>query len=267
MGGYNLNNVRYADDAVLIAGSESQLQELLNTVVDASLHRGLSVNIKKDAMYGHQQNEITPTCHIHINNETIKQVDKFKYRGSTITSDGRNDAEIKIRIGMAKDAFQKMEKVIKNKHITIETRNRILQCYVIPILPYGSECWSISPNMERKLEATEMWFHRRMLHISWKDHVTNDDVLGRGRTERKLMNRIRTWQMSFLGHIMRKHIFEDIVVTGKIEGERSRRRPRLNFMKSLSQLLTIREVEIMERTRNREEWRTMTANVRTGYGT
>ena len=40
VGGYNLNNVRYADDAVLIAGSESQLQELLNTVVDASLHRG-----------------------------------------------------------------------------------------------------------------------------------------------------------------------------------------------------------------------------------
>ena len=45
VGGYNLNNVRYANDAVLIAGSESQLQELLNTVVDASPNRGLSVNI------------------------------------------------------------------------------------------------------------------------------------------------------------------------------------------------------------------------------
>ena len=267
VGGYNLNNVRYADDAVLIAGSESELQELLNTVVDASLHRGLSINIKKTQCMVISKSKITPTCHIHINNETIKQVEKFKYLGSTITSDGRNDAEIKIRIGMAQDAFQKMEKVIKNKNITIETRNRILQCYVIPILTYGSECWTISPNMERKLEATEMWFHRRMLHISWKDHVTNDEVLRRGRTERKLMNRIRAGQMSFLGHIMRKHGLENIVVTGKIEGERSRGRPRLNFMKSLSQLLKISEVEIIERTRNREEWKTMTANVRIGYGT
>ena len=199
MGGYNLNNVRYADDAVLIAGSESELQELLNTVVDASLHRGLSINIKKTQCMVISKSKLTPTCHIHINNETIKQVEKFKYLGSTITSDGRNDAEIKIRIGMAKDAFQKMEKVIKNKNITIETRNRVLQCYVIPILTYGSECWTISPNMERKLEATEMWFHRRILHISWKDHVTNDEVLRRGRTERKLMNRIRAGQMSFLG--------------------------------------------------------------------
>ena len=267
VGGYNLNNVRYADDAVLIAGSESELQELLNTVVDASLHRGLSINIKKTQCMVISKSKITPTCHIHINIETIKQVEKFKYLGSTITSDGRNDAEIKIRIGMAKDAFQKMEKVIKNKNITIETRNRILQCYVIPILTYGSECWTISPNMERKLEAAEMWFHRRMLHISWKDHVTNDEVLRRGRTERKLMNRIRAGQMSFLGHIMRKHGLENIVVTGKIEGERSRGRPRLNFMKSLSQLLKISEVEIIERTRNREEWKTMTANVRIGYGT
>ena len=107
--------------------------------------------------------------------------------------------------------------------------------------------------MERKLEAREMWFHRRMLHISWKDHVTNDEVLRRGRTERKLMNRIRAGQMSFLGHIMRKHRRENIVVTGKIEGERSRGRPRLNFMKSFSQLLKISEVEIIERTRSREE--------------
>ena len=73
--------------------------------------------------------------------------------------------------------------------------------------------------------------------------------------------------MSFLGHIMRKHGLENIVVTGKIEAERSRGKPRLNFTKSLSQLLKISEVEIIERTRNREEWRTMTANVRIGYGT
>ena len=75
------------------------------------------------------------------------------------------------------------------------------------------------------------------------------------------MNRIRAGQMSFLGHIMRKHGLENIVVTGKIEGKRSRGRPRLNFMKSLSQLLKISEAEIIERTRNREEWRTMTASV------
>ena len=79
-----MNNVRYADDAVLIAGSESQLQELLNTVVDASLHRGISVNIQKTQCMVISKTKITPACNIHINNETIKQVEQFKYLGSTI---------------------------------------------------------------------------------------------------------------------------------------------------------------------------------------
>ena len=34
--GHNLNNMRYVDDA-LVADSEGQLQELLSTVVDASI--------------------------------------------------------------------------------------------------------------------------------------------------------------------------------------------------------------------------------------
>ena len=62
-------------------------------------------------------------------------------------------------------------------------------------------------------------------------NIVFHEELRRGRTERKLMNRIRAGQMSFLGHIMRKHGLENIVVTGKIEGERSRGRPRLNFEK------------------------------------
>ena len=80
-----------------------------------------------------------------------------------IASDGRNDAE--IGISTVKDVFQKMEKILKLEHqnITIQIRKTILQCYVIPILTYGSKCWTITPNMQRRLEATYMWFHRRML--------------------------------------------------------------------------------------------------------
>ena len=77
-----------------------------------------------------------------------------------------------------------------------------------------------------KLETEEKWFHMRMLHISCKDHVTNDDVLsGRGGIERKLMDRIREAKLSFLGLITKKKRLENIIVAGKIEGERDRGRP------------------------------------------
>ena len=34
--GYNMNNIRYADDTVLIAANENELQEMLDTVVRES---------------------------------------------------------------------------------------------------------------------------------------------------------------------------------------------------------------------------------------
>ena len=44
-----------------------------------------------------------------------------------------------------------------------------------------------SSMMLNKLEATEMWFLRRMQRISYTEHVTNVEVLRRANTKRKLL--------------------------------------------------------------------------------
>ena len=43
----NINNLRYADNIVLIAKSESDLQNILNKVVSENKKIGLQINIKK----------------------------------------------------------------------------------------------------------------------------------------------------------------------------------------------------------------------------
>jgi hypothetical protein len=57
------------------------------------------------------KSHVTPVCNIFLDNAQIKQVSRFVYLGSLITSDGKCDEEIKRRIGMAKDAFNKMNKI------------------------------------------------------------------------------------------------------------------------------------------------------------
>ena len=47
IGGHNVNNLRYADDAVLISNTEEDLQRLLNVAVEASNRQGLTLNCKK----------------------------------------------------------------------------------------------------------------------------------------------------------------------------------------------------------------------------
>ena len=47
MGGHNIDNLRYADDTVLISENEKDLQQLLNIVESKSKENGLGLNSKK----------------------------------------------------------------------------------------------------------------------------------------------------------------------------------------------------------------------------
>ncbi|GFS23512.1 hypothetical protein ElyMa_001642200 [Elysia marginata] len=52
VGGYNVNNTRYADDTVLIAENKDDLQKLLNIVEEESTKKGLKLNSKKTEVMG-----------------------------------------------------------------------------------------------------------------------------------------------------------------------------------------------------------------------
>ena len=60
VGGHNINNLRYADDTVLISENEKDLQQLLNIVESKSKEKGLELNSKKTG-YGNQPQGRAPT--------------------------------------------------------------------------------------------------------------------------------------------------------------------------------------------------------------
>ena len=121
---------------------------------------GLSLNVKKTECMVVSKKTTNPTCSLFSKGEQIKQVTKFKYLGYLITSDGRCISEIRKRTAMAKDAFHKMKPILMNRNISTATKNRVLKTYVWPVLLYGCECWTMNKDIERRLEATEMWFIR-----------------------------------------------------------------------------------------------------------
>ena len=84
--------------------------------------------------------------------------------------------------------------------------------------------------------------------------------------KRKLMNDIRVRQLNFLGHIIRKDGLENLAMTGRIEGKRSRGRRRVTLMSSVKGWLQERgvkhqEVELIERARDRKLWHDMISYV------
>ena len=263
VGGQNINNIRYADDTVLIADSEEGLQRLLQKVKEASEGKGLNINVSKTECMVVSKKLERVGCNLELDGIRIKQVDQFCYLGSWITSDGRCDKEIAYRIGEAKRGFNEMKSLLKNRKLSLQSRKRMIKSYIWSILLYGCETWTISRKMEKKLEAAEMWIWRRVLSVSWTERVTNQRILERMGTTRELLNTIRKRQLQFLGHILREEGLENLCLTGKIEGRRARGRQREKYMDGLRRVTGGEHtaVELIHMARRREDWKSMIANV------
>ena len=99
-----------------------------------------------------------------------------------------------------------------------------------------------------------MWFLRRMLRISYKDRVTNEEVLRRAKVGRTLMTDIVKKQMEFFGHVIRKEELEILVVTGFIIGKIARGRQGETYLTYLQMMKGITPIELIQLTYERDAW-------------
>ena len=125
-GGHVINNLRHADDTVIIAEYKNQLQQLMDAVVEESEAIGLYLNSAKSFTMMLSKSEVRHTCKITVHGSTLEQVDRFVYLGSLYTSDGRCEQDVRQRIAIVKSAFTSLEKVLKNGNINIQLRCRFL---------------------------------------------------------------------------------------------------------------------------------------------
>ena len=212
---------------------------------------------------GATKNPVPPVSIINIDNTRVKQSVSFIYLGSTITSDARPKREVERRIMIAKNAFNNMKNLLTNNRLNINTRVRALKTYIWSTLMYGGESWTLNREMKSKLKAVEMWFYRRMLRISWRDRVTNREVLERVGQQRSLLGELRRRQMSFLGHVIRGEKLEHLCLTGMMEGRRARGRQRVKYPDTIVEDLEggMTANQIVTAARDRDRWKLMTAHV------
>jgi len=79
---------------------------------------------------------------------------------------------------LAQGAFWKLKELLK-EDVNITTRKRLLNRYVFSVLKYAWEGCAVNKRLVKRMHAFEHWCYRRMLKISWKDKVSNTDVMKR----------------------------------------------------------------------------------------
>jgi hypothetical protein len=70
-----------------------------------------------------------------------------------------------------------INQTFKTSLVSRHTRIHIYKTLARPVLPYGSEAWTIRRTDERRLISAEMCFLRRTAGYSLWDHKRNEDIL------------------------------------------------------------------------------------------
>ena len=251
-----INNLRYADDTVLLAESEEELQKLVDAVKEESQKYGLEMNTKKTKTMVIRRDADEPVkVQIIVDGVVLEQVKMYQYLGQLITEDGRCEVEIKRRIEIARTNFLKMKDVLTTKRLSIGTRKKILSCYVMSTLTYAAETWVINVADMKRIEAFEMWCLRKMLKVSYKEHRTNESVLKAAGHSRSLKSEILKRKTKYLGHTIRKNGLQRQLMEACIEGSRGRGRPRHTWLHNVKQSMGMTYTELVRAAEDRSSFR------------
>ena len=131
--GRNINNVRYADDTILMAESE-ELNSLLMRVKEESEKVGLKLNIQKTKIMASG-----PITSWEIDGETVETVADFIFLGSRITVDGDCSHEIKKHLLLGRKVMTNLDSLLKSRDITLSTKVCLAKAMVFPVVMYGCE--------------------------------------------------------------------------------------------------------------------------------
>ena len=188
---------------------------------------------------------------IQIRGTHLEQVHRFRYLGTIIQANGGCDEEIKARLAMGRMAFEKKKELL-SKGLNTKIKNRIIKTFVWSTAMYACETWTLRENDRKRIEAFEMWIWRRTQGITWKDRITNEEVLNRVGEVRQLLMDIKKRKKTWIGHVLRRNGLMREVLEGRMRGKRTVGRRRQQMM---DELAGGGYKELKGKAQDRKQWR------------
>ena len=119
-------------------------------------------------------------------------VDSFKYLGAVATDQG-SKPEVLSRIAQTTAALARLKTIWNDKHIPLSSKISLTRSLVISVQLYACESWTLIADILKKLRATDMRCYRKLLGISYRDHITNNAVKDRIRQAIWPYDNIKVW--------------------------------------------------------------------------
>ena len=255
-----LEDLDFADDICLLSHRLQDAQDKLNRVSGEARKTGLLINTKKTEAMRLNHKQETP---ITLNGDILKEVDKFVYLGSVVSTDGGTDQDIRSRINKARHAFNTLRPIWRSSALSTRNKIRIFNTNVKAVLLYGSETWRTTQGITSKLQAFLNRCLRNILKARWPDTINNQDLWSQtNQTPIEYELKKRKW--GWIGHTLRKPVtnITKEALDWNPQGKRKVGRPKQTWRRSTeaeAKAAGMTWAGVKRISQNRVRWRSVVA--------
>ena len=154
-GGVCLDNctvqlLMFADDTVLLAETEEDLQHNVREFSEAVKRHRLAMNTEKTTTMVFSRKQVD--CSVEVDGRKLENVRKQTYLGVILSEDGKMDCELEKRIGAALSAAGAVRsQVFESREMSRSAKMLVYKAMIEPTLTYGAESWVLKEREKQRI--------------------------------------------------------------------------------------------------------------------
>ena len=201
---------------------------------------------------------------IKVKGQKLGTVTSFKYLGVVVSDEG-SKPEVLSRIAQATAALTKLKPIWRDNNISLGSKVKLMRSLVlvISIFLYAFESWTLAAELEKRTPAFEMRCYRRLLNISYKDQVTNEEVRRKIQTAigeyDELLILVKKRRLRWFGHVSRSSGLAKTILQGTVKGKRKRGRQKKKWEDNIKNWTGMDFASSTRTAENRTRWKGIVA--------